>query len=90
MRAQIIFKFVCSQHRRCILLACRLPYRVTILASCNMDLRTFPHDTQNCFLTFGSCKLRKNIFFKRSDKYLEIAADTIADTNILCTGKYVD
>ena len=29
---------------------------VTLLASCNMDLRSFPHDSQACYLTFGSCR----------------------------------
>jgi len=27
---------------------------VTVLASCNMDLHSFPHDSQKCFLKFGS------------------------------------
>ncbi|KAJ7336016.1 Gamma-aminobutyric acid receptor subunit alpha-4 [Desmophyllum pertusum] len=27
---------------------------VTVLASCNMDLRSFPHDSQACYLKFGS------------------------------------
>ena len=27
-----------------------------LVSACNMDLRNFPIDTQNCSLTFGSCK----------------------------------
>lgn len=27
-----------------------------LVSACNMDLHNFPIDTQNCSLTFGSCK----------------------------------
>ena len=35
-----------------------LSFRVSFTASCVMDLRSFPHDTQTCHLKFGSCKYR--------------------------------
>ena len=31
-------------------------HRVTLVASCIMDLKHFPLDAQECSLTFGSCK----------------------------------
>lgn len=35
-----------------------LLFRVSFTASCVMDLRSFPHDSQTCHLKFGSCKYR--------------------------------
>ena len=43
------------------LFICFFNLRVTLLASCVMNLRTFPHDSQQCHLKFGSCKF----FFDR-------------------------
>ena len=37
---------------------CVLSLRVSFTASCVMDLRSFPHDSQTCHLKFGSCKYR--------------------------------
>ena len=31
-------------------------FRVKIVASCDMLLEDFPMDTQQCFLTLGSCR----------------------------------
>ena len=44
-----------------------LCFRITLTAQCDMDLRLFPLDTQNCDLIIESCKYTfniENVFFK--------------------------
>ena len=38
-----------------------LCFRITLTAQCDMDLRLFPLDTQNCDLIIESCKYTFNI-----------------------------
>ena len=38
-----------------------LCFRITLTAQCDMDLRLFPLDTQNCDLIIESCKYTNNI-----------------------------
>lgn len=52
---------------------------VTLLASCNMDLRTFPHDSQKCHLKFGSYSYSTNdIIFDWNATSISVGAKELA------------
>ncbi|XP_020607577.1 gamma-aminobutyric acid receptor subunit alpha-6-like isoform X1 [Orbicella faveolata] len=73
---------------------------VTLLASCNMDLRSFPHDSQACYLKFGSYSYTKeDIVFKWNATDIRVGSKQMAqfeykgaelssDTDVFDIGNY--
>ncbi|KAJ7388282.1 hypothetical protein OS493_038810 [Desmophyllum pertusum] len=52
---------------------------VSVLASCKMDLRSFPHDSQSCFLKFGSYSYSTaDIVFKWNATDVDVGTEQMA------------